>query len=743
MGSLFDLYFSENKWGKSYKSEEEYVRDEYSFLDMCIAATGCLIMDNFEAESGRDKSERHKLHIRELSGSLEEAYHSVFRRQEEVREDAREHVKQQLVMAERYIKERLMYTPYLGRNFKLQFLSMKLELTKLEKFILLLAGANSYDEKYEKIFMDLQGREGLNHPTFQTALFLFGLFSEVDREEAGRLLQQKGTLIECFLDVKKEVEGKPKTYSFALNKRTCSYFYGYDELDGSLKCFAEYKSKDEELQEIYIRQEMEERIFRSMSYHMTENEEKANILHIYGPKGNGKKLFVRHAAKEMDYGVIFVDVSKIEIATLDEIKMLVSKFILESILLNSILCFVDSKNREEIEDKPERFPMSITYLLEFLADKLQFFVWLSLEKSRYLLDFPVHLQCMEQSMLTVNERIVLWNKYISPYSLSEDIDLTICANKFILSIQGIQEVLKIADFIRIEHGRDKIGQKDIQLAVKQQSPNQLGRFATLINAVYTWEDLVVSEEQERQMKMICNQLKYRNIVGEEWGFFRKTAYGRGICALFYGSPGTGKTMAVQVMANELGLDLYRVDLSQMVSKYIGETEKNISELFKKAKNINALLFFDEADSMFAKRSEVKDSHDKNANAETAHLLQKLEDYEGITILATNYVNNIDDAFKRRIKFMVNFAFPTPDVRLQLWTTILPKDVPCEEELDFEFYAEHFELSGSNIKEILTNASFIAASEGSKLANRHIIEAIKLNFSKYGKVLTNEDFGYLA
>ena len=387
--------------------------------------------------------------------------------------------------------------------------------------------------------------------------------------------------------------------------------------------------------------------------------------------------------------------------------------------------------------------MPITRLLDLLAEKLQFFVWISLEKSRYLLNFPIHLQCMENPMLTVNERIVLWKKYVSPYSLSKDIDLTICANKYILSIQGMQEVLRTADFIRIEHGRDQIEQKDIQMAVKQQSPNQLGRFATLINAVYTWEDLVVSEEQKRQMMMICNQLKYRNIVGEEWGFFKKTAYGRGICALFYGSPGTGKTMAVQVMANELGLDLYRVDLSQMVSKYIGETEKNISELFQKAKNINALLFFDEADSMFAKRSEVKDSHDKNANAETAHLLQKLEDYEGITILATNYVNNIDDAFKRRIKFMVNFAFPTSDVRLELWSAILPKDVPCEEELDFEFYAEHFELSGSNIKEILTNAAFIAASEGSGLANRHIREAIKLNFSKYGKVLTNEDFGYLV
>ena len=245
------------------------------------------------------------------------------------------------------------------------------------------------------------------------------------------------------------------------------------------------------------------------------------------------------------------------------------------------------------------------------------------------------------------------------------------------------------------------------------------------------------------MKMICDQVRYRSIVNEDWGFRRKTPYGRGLCALFYGSPGTGKTMAVQVMANDLGLELYRIDLSQLTSKYIGETQKNISELFDRAKNINAMLFFDEADSMFAKRSEVKDANDRYANADTAFLLQKLEEHEGITVLATNYVNNIDDAFKRRIKFMINFVFPTADVRLRLWKTILPAEAKIDEPIDFEFFAERFELSGSNIKEILTNAAFLAAAEGRGLCNSHIIEAVKLNFSKYGKILTNADFDYFG
>ncbi len=746
--NLFQIYFDEKKAGKSYKNEEEYLNDRYAFLDMCFAATGILLIEDSEAAEtvSRREAELQKVHIRELPASLEDAYASVLRQQKNMHQETKEYVRGELIQAKKHITNRLIYTPYRGMNFKMQFLSTSLTLTELEDFMFLLAAANSYDEKYEKIFVDLQGREGLNHPTFQTALFLFSLFSDIDDKEAGAILQRKGTLIEYFLDIKKEVEGKPKTYSFALNKRICSYFYGYSNLDSDIRCFAQYKEKEENPEEIYIRQELADSLYQSIRYHVLEKGKMGNVIHMYGPKGNGKKFFVKYAAGKMNLGVIFVDVEKLEIATLQEIEKIISKLVLESILLNACLCFVDSKDRSETEEeekKQREFPQALSYLLELLAQKVKFFLWLSPEKSEYLLNFPLHLQCMEQPMLSVKERIILWNRYAAGYCLCEDVSLTMCANQFILSVQGIKEVLQTADFIRVEQGEDLITQEDVQQAVKQRSPNQLGSYAARINAVYTWEDLVVSEEQKHQMQMICNQIKYRNVVGEEWGFFRKTPYGRGICALFYGSPGTGKTMAVQVMANEIGLDLYRVDLSQLVSKYIGETEKNISALFKKAKNINALLFFDEADSLFAKRSDVKDSHDRNANAETAHLLQKLEDYEGITILATNYVNNIDDAFKRRIKFMINFSFPTPEVRLQLWSAILPKDVPCEEELDFEFYAEHFELSGSNIKEILTNAAYIAASEGNRLANRHLIEAIKLNFSKYGKVLTDEDFGYLS
>ena len=199
-------------------------------------------------------------------------------------------------------------------------------------------------------------------------------------------------------------------------------------------------------------------------------------------------------------------------------------------------------------------------------------------------------------------------------------------------------------------------------------------------------------------------------------------------------------MAAQVMANELGLDLYRIDISQMVSKYIGETEKNIAKLFEKAKHMNALLFFDEADALFSKRSEVKDAHDRSANMEVAYLLQKLEEYEGISILATNYLNNIDDAFKRRIRFIVNFSLPNADIRYNLWKNLIPKEAKVKDNIDFEFFAKHFEISGSNIKEILINSAHMAIADKKAISNYYIIQSIKNNFQKNGKLLISADFG---
>lgn len=247
------------------------------------------------------------------------------------------------------------------------------------------------------------------------------------------------------------------------------------------------------------------------------------------------------------------------------------------------------------------------------------------------------------------------------------------------------------------------------------------------------------KHKKNALKNICNQFRYYHKVYDDWGFSQKIAYGRGISMLFYGSPGTGKTMGAQVIANTLQLELYKVDLSSIMSKYIGETEKNLGKIFDELKKSQSILFFDEADALFSKRSEIKDSNDKYSNAQTAYLLQKMEEYEGIVILSTNYLQNFDEAFKRRFKHIVEFPFPDKNNRLDIWKTVWSSKAPLSCDIDFEYLSD-FELSGSNIKNIAVASAFLAASEDLTISMKHILISLRDEVKKYGKSLQRNDFG---
>lgn len=256
--------------------------------------------------------------------------------------------------------------------------------------------------------------------------------------------------------------------------------------------------------------------------------------------------------------------------------------------------------------------------------------------------------------------------------------------------------------------------------------------AVRVPLVYDWEDLILEPSQTQLLHRICDRVHYHDQVMNDWGFSVKSPYGNGVSAVFYGSPGTGKTMAAQIVGKELGKVVWKIDLSQMVSKYIGETEKNLGKLFTAAARQEAILFFDEADSLFAKRSEVTSSNDRYANMETGFLLQQFESFEGVTILATNYINNIDEAFRRRIKFYVRFPFPDRTMRLRLWEHMIPDQARVEETLRLPDYALHHELSGSDIKEVVTNAAFFAAAAGRGIRNEDVLQALAIHNQKLGK-----------
>ena len=467
-----------------------------------------------------------------------------------------------------------------------------------------------------------------------------------------------------------------------------------------------------------------------------------HLLCIYGPEGIGKRELVYQTAKEMGALLLWIDADKLFLANAKEITEILGALAQRISRTGALPVFVSTRVDKEKEKDTAENRIRESFLYSWLARENGAAVLLSPEKPDEVFGYRLHTLFIELPMLSVGERVLLWEEMCGDIPFAADVNPSQCANQYIFTPKSLREILSDAVKRAQRNAGDAeyaVTAADIRAAVSEQSANQLGALAKELHSNYTWEDLVIDDEEQRQLQIICDQVRYRSVVGDQWGFYDKSAYGRGITALFYGTPGTGKTMAAHVLANELGLSLYRVDLSQMVSKYIGETQKNISELFDKAKNTNAMLFFDEADALFSKRTEVKDVHDKHANADTAHLLQRLEDYEGLVILATNYQQNIDDAFKRRIRFMVRFAFPDEDVRLTLWKTILPKGVPIDEEIRFVFFAKRFELPGSGIKEVLKNAAYLAAAQDRGLKNCDIEIALKYYFAKLGKVLGKEDF----
>jgi SpoVK/Ycf46/Vps4 family AAA+-type ATPase len=277
------------------------------------------------------------------------------------------------------------------------------------------------------------------------------------------------------------------------------------------------------------------------------------------------------------------------------------------------------------------------------------------------------------------------------------------------------------------------------MAARAYSSPRLSALAHKLDLRYVWNDIILPAEKLAVLYEVVATVRQRAKVLEEWGAGKKLASSAGVTILFAGPPGTGKTMAAEVMAGELKLDLYKIDLSNVVSKYIGETEKNLDRIFKEAANSNAILFFDEADAIFGKRSEVKDAHDRYANIEISYLLQRMEAYDGVTILATNLRANLDEAFTRRLHFAIDFPFPQVEDRLRIWQTIFPPKVPRARNVDFELLASRFELAGGNIRNIIFGAAHLAANDGKKVTMSHLLQATKRELQKMGRLTNEEDF----
>jgi hypothetical protein len=334
------------------------------------------------------------------------------------------------------------------------------------------------------------------------------------------------------------------------------------------------------------------------------------------------------------------------------------------------------------------------------------------------------------------ERRDLWASYAGEGPAAVDG----VAASFRLSMRQIEQAARVAQLSAAERGGGSPPRPvDFERGAREASRTRLGELAALLDERRGWETLVLPEAQREQLRSISSHLRHRDLVLLEWGY-EQAAASHGLKVLFAGPSGTGKTMAAQVIATDLGLDVFRVDLATVVSKYIGETERNLDRIFGAAEGSNAILFFDEADALFGKRSEVKDAHDRYANIEVSYLLQRMEIYPGAVVLATNYRQNIDEAFLRRLDFAIDFPFPEAADRVLIWRRLLPEAAPVGPDVDVEALAERFELSGGAIRNCSLSAAFMAADDGGRIEMRHLVRAVAAEYRKNGRLTLDAEFG---
>ncbi len=450
---------------------------------------------------------------------------------------------------------------------------------------------------------------------------------------------------------------------------------------------------------------------------------------LTGAKGAGKRLLLRHLCKRLGRELLIIDLDAVvdDPAAWEEN---IADILFECRLCGGVVALRAGKQQEEDVLLPHT--VKLVKALEGWTDR----IWLLTERkwnhAPQLVRDGWDFIKFAMPELSAPQRKELWLSLPGVEEFDADFDLL--SGKFLFTPGQIERAYRdarhIADWRRGEESGDRV----LTTACRQLLEHNLGAHATLISSPFEWDDLVLPQEKKALLFSICEQVRNHSKVFGDWGLARRIPYGSGLSVLFTGQPGTGTSMAAQVLANQLGIELYQVNLASVVSKYIGEMEKNLELVFTEAGKSRCILFFDEADALFAKRTELKDSNDRFANADSAYLLQRIENYTGIVVLATNYAQNFDPAFKRRIKYTVDFPMPDEESRYLMWQKILSPPMPVDPSQDLPALAAQYELTGSEIKNIAMNAAFLAAEGRSAIAFAHVQRALRAEYAKSGRVV---------
>lgn len=609
-----------------------------------------------------------------------------------------------------------------------QFLNTGI-LEPVEIAALIFSAAMDLNRKYERVYgVLMEETNGVHKPTFGFVHDMCRYFL-TEEERNPVILMNSDSDFRRFIMM--PVDQRPIASAMStpvmINDRVIRHIKGDTNTGlGKLSgCAAELEGFEEIPEYVIAKELLDEAL---MMYSAVMGTKEQGVLFFEAEKGAGLSFLMRCVSTVTCMTVLQVDFRKLVVLPLEQIDELLLHIVWKCLYEQEIL-FLDHFEWNTGTSK------ETAYIVSRLQRDLLFMV-IGGEKNA-LSELPVKGQLVHKKLRRPAPRAQrrLWAIFSEQLSIryTEDF-LDILVSKYNLTPGEIHSALvnarMYADY-DMEGNIFILSREEIEREIRQNSAPRFGDNVVKLESQFTLDDLQLEEDSRKLLTDAMNRIIYRTKVLDDYGFARKLPYGSGVSIVLYGPPGTGKTMSAQALANELRLDLYRIDLSQISSKYIGETEKNLANIFKTAEGSNAILFFDEADVLFSKRTEVSSSNDKHANAEVAYLLQRIESYTGISILATNGVQNFDAAFKRRMTYMIPIQMLDENGRLQLWKKIFPEETPVDKTVDFELFAKKAELSGSSIKSAALSAAYKAAAENRAVCDIDIATAINDEYIKLG------------
>lgn len=596
------------------------------------------------------------------------------------------------------------------------------ELTDFERDTLLLGLLPHFDSRYYELFSLIQDGQHEKLPSFSLALTLFCLSDSEKRAQQASFLH-RGPLISCQLLAIEE--NKKKSWNqtcFITDSSLYHFLLGHHYLSPELVPWAEWSILPEFP---FYPANLKHLLTKVL---LTDDIEPRPVVLLQGISGGGRAHAVACIFASEKRQTLLVDIDKCIESDDNTLLIHITRLLRETRMRGAGIVI------RSLHKRIAKNPALLGLFSEILNQPgLRVVCLIEPDTSLMWLKNTPTLQT-EMPALTLDEKMHLL-KVCLPERCAEDIDLISLSQRYAFNPEILPVIIREA--VIYQHQRDAedmLQQCDIRKAFIVRSQQNFDNLAQRITPRRTLNDLLVSDNIMQQLQEIIVAIKYREKILSR-GFKDKIGYGAGISALFYGDSGTGKTMAAEVLANTLGVDLIKVDLSTVINKYIGETEKNLSQVFDLAEQDAGILFFDEADALFGKRSETKDAHDRYANIEVSYLLQRLEHFPGVVILSTNNRSHLDNAFNRRFTFITRFTYPDEALRHKMWQKIWPKDIKVSPEVDFQKLAQRVNITGANIRNIALLASLFAEGNGKQEVCHDDIEvALVRELAKLGRVV---------